>query len=209
MNKTNKAVNNLNKQEQSLNEQPNNTEPTSNTEPNKEMCKQEKEVRKQEKEKRRLERKVTFKNIIITGLVILVILLLFRALEDGNNPFVNLITGVETTGEKENKQDLSQLSIDIPLITDFTVTKSAPYLTLFNPETNKDNFYLQYTITVAGKDEPIYISKMVEPADRFSVDIKKLLPVGIHTARIYVKPYAMSTLEKCNGATMDIQITVK
>lgn len=207
MNKTNQAVNNLKEQqEQSLNEQPNNTEPTSNTEPNTEP---NKEMRKQEKEKRRLERKVTFKNIIITGLVILVILLLFRALEDGNNPFVNLITGVENTGEKENKQDLSQLSIDIPLITDFTVTKSAPYLTLFNPETNKDNFYLQYTITVAGKDEPIYISKMVEPADRFSVDVKKLLPVGIHTARIYVKPYAMSTLEKCNGATMDIQITVK
>lgn len=98
--------------------------------------------------------------------------------------------------------------IDIPVISDFTVSKSSPYKTLYNPASNAGKYYLQYTFTINGQDEPFYQSKLVEGGYKFSVDFGSLLDLGEYTVTIKTSTYEYETYEPKSGDAHEINITV-
>lgn len=60
-----------------------------------------------------------------------------------------------------NVQEISR--IDIPVLIDTTISEDQPYMTLYNPETNADKFYLKYELYNKADDKLLYSSEMVEP----------------------------------------------
>lgn len=166
------------------------------------------------KKNKKLKRKVAGKNITILALIVVIIILLLRSCsgQGVSNPLVpETKTPVLERSEyiKNETEAVVVPRIDIPLVYDIVVSEKAPYVTLYNPKTNADKYYLQYAFYLVEGDELIYESNLVEPEYKFSVDFASLLQEGEHEAYVKIKTYKISDLSECNGVTNNLTITVE
>lgn len=110
--------------------------------------------------------------------------------------------------EQQFAEEAETNRIDIPVISDFTVSKASPYKTLFNPASNAGKYYLQYTFTVVGQEEPFYQSKLVEGGYKFSVDFGSLLDIGEYQVTVRTSTYEYETYASKSGDAHEITVTV-
>lgn len=157
------------------------------------------------------EKKVRFWRVFtIAWLLILLIILLYSCSVKAPKPVVEPpeIETAELVDHEVEREKIETPHIDIPVIQSFTVSKSQPYIDLYNPETNADKYYLQYTFTLVDEEEPFYQSKLVEGGYKFSVDIGNLLDVGEYRAYIATSTYEYNTYEPKSGDVHEISITI-
>lgn len=170
---------------------------------------QDKDLDDAEKKKKKLKRKVKARNIVIVILTVIIILLLFRscAAKD-NNPFINRIMQFETNQEEEyNTEQTTAPHIDIPVIGTINVSKDKKQITLYNPDTNADKYYLQYELTVGNNT--IYQSNLVKAGDKFKVNVYKLLDKGNYEGVFRVHAFKVDTMEEVNGLNNKLVINVE
>lgn len=110
--------------------------------------------------------------------------------------------------EQQFAEEAETNRIDIPVISDFTVSKASPYKTLFNPASNAGKYYLQYTFTVVGQEEPFYQSKLIEGGYKFSVDFGSLLDIGEYQVTVRTSTYEYETYATKSGDAHEITVTV-
>lgn len=110
--------------------------------------------------------------------------------------------------EQKFAEEAETNRINIPVITDFTVSKASPYKTLYNPAANADKYYLQYTFTIVGEEEPFYESKLVEGGYKFSVDFGSLLEIGEYTVNVRTSTFEYETFAPKSGDAHEITIKV-
>lgn len=166
------------------------------------------------KKNKKLKRKVVMRNITIVALIIVIILLLLKSFGDKgvSTPLVSekKTPVLETSGYFKNEtEDVVVPRIDVPLVYDIKVSEKAPYVTLYNPKTNADKYYLQYAFYLKEGGELIYESNFVEPEYKFSVDFASLLHEGEYEAYVKVRAYRISDLVECNSVTNNLTITVE
>lgn len=177
------------------------------------IAKLEDNEREQSKKNKKLKNKVSNRNVLIMILIIIIIILLLKSCSaDGGS-------SQTTKPELENAEyvlpdevpDVEHVegTTAIPVISDFTVKKSYPYATLFNPESNSGYSYLAYKFTNSDTGEVIYESKLVEPGKKFSVAFGDMLEVGTYNVSvdIYSFDYTDPSIEK-NGGHSDIVVTI-
>lgn len=172
----------------------------------------EKDDKKRTKKTNKMKRKLMVRNILIGVLIVIIILLLLKTfLPKKEDPKPNNETKLELEdGDYVEKTtpEVDVQNIDLPVISDFTVTEDYPYVNFCNPETNKD-FYLQYEIYLNSNEELIYQSKFVDTGKKFSVNLRKELGVGIYDAYIKVRTFEKESLNECNGIKTNVVITVE
>lgn len=171
---------------------------------------QDKDLDDAEKKKKKLKRKVKARNIVIVILTVIIILLLFRscATKDNPNPFINRIMQFETNQEEEyNTEQTTAPHIDIPVIGTINVSKDKKQITLYNPDTNADKYYLQYELTVGNNT--IYQSNLVKAGDKFKVNVYKLLDKGNYEGVFKVHAFKVDTMEEVNGLNNKLVINVE
>ena len=109
-------------------------------------------------------------------------------------------------------------SVAIPGWGTFTIppetTKLTNMVDFFNPETNKDYYYLTFELRLLknnGKDyEVLYKSGLLEPGKHIqTIDIAHGLKAGTYDAVIHVQPYTMDNQTPLNNADMNTKIIVK
>lgn len=110
--------------------------------------------------------------------------------------------------EKQFTEEAETNRIDIPVISDFEVSKSSPYKMLFNPKSNTGKYYLQYTFTVNGQEEPFYQSKLIEGGYKFSVDFGSLLDIGEYKVSVRTSTFEYETYNQKSGDVHEITVTV-
>lgn len=182
-----------------------------------------------ESQRKKEKRKKNFYKICLVIAIIIIIILLLKGCS--NELYLTKNTKVPDTEatevlEQEEPTKIPELedaglveqtalveatkspSITIPNITSFIVSKEYPYKDLYNPETNKGNYYLQYSFTIDGEEEPFYQSKLVEAGYKFSVNFGELLDVGEYDVWVQTDPYTVDTLEPKSNACYLIKITV-
>ena len=177
------------------------------------IAKLEDNEREQSKKNKKLKNKVSNRNVLILILIIIIIILLLRSCSaDGSS-------SPATKPDLENAEyvmpdevpDIEHVegTTAIPVISDFTVKKSYPYATLFNPESNLGYSYLSYKFTNSDTGEVIYESKLVEPGKKFSVAFGDMLEVGTYNVSVDIRSfdYTDSSIEK-NGGHSDIVVTI-
>lgn len=155
------------------------------------------------------------KNLYKAGLFVAIIVIIILLLQSctGTMKLKNNTKMPELENSALMKQEVSTEvyecpRIEIPVIQNFIVSKSFPYKDLFNPEANKGNYYLQYSFTVVGEDEPFYESKLVEGGYKFSANIGELLEIGEYEVRVDTNTFEEKTLEPKSGDSHVIKITV-
>ena len=84
----------------------------------------------------------------------------------------------------------------------------------YNPETNKDMFYLTFEIRIPAENElgyeVIYQSGLVEPGCRIDkINISKSLKAGEYNAVIHVQPYRISDNSPTNNADLKVLLIVE
>lgn len=171
--------------------------------------------RKQTKKNKKLKNKVSNRNVLILILVVIIIILLLRSCggtpSDGGSPTSKPALETAEYIEPDEVQDVEheEGKTTMPVISDFTVSKSYPYATLFNPESNAGHSYLAYKFTNTDTNEVIYESKLVEPGKKFSVAFGELLEVGIYNVSvdIYSYDYTDPSIHKNDGHS-DIKVTI-
>lgn len=171
------------------------------------------------KDENKLKKKNRIKNVIIIILMIVILILLLRSCIKHDNPLINLVSQqLENSDYKTNANDVETGRIDVPIIEDVTVSEDFPYITLYNPSTNADKYYLQYELYLTEGGELLYQSNMVEPDKKFSADIiaplKTVLGDSYKSGVVYditvkVRVYRVNDLVEVNGITNDIKINVK
>ena len=175
-----------------------------------EMIDDNKYLEKQNKRER--IRKNIYKIGLIIAIIIIIILLLKGCSKERNLTIRNTkIPELETSALIEQDIPVDETKsprIDIPVIQSFIVSKAYPYKDLYNPETNKGRYYLQYSFTIDGESEPFYQSKLVEGGYKFSVNIGELLEVGEYQVHITTSTFEEGTLEPKSGDDHVISITV-
>lgn len=144
------------------------------------------------------------KNIYKIGFIIaiiIIIILLLRGCSGNEKEVPRILPELETAGliERQAEEVKKAPRIDIPVIQSFTVSKNQPYVDLYNPETNKGNYYLQFAFTVVGEETPFYESKFVEGGHRFSVNIGELLEIGEYDTYVTVRSFEENSLEEKSG----------
>lgn len=158
------------------------------------------------------EKKVrSWRIFTIFWLLVLIIILLYScSVTKKPEPVVEPpeIETAELIDHSVEQEKIETPHIDIPVVQSFTVSKSQPYIDLYNPETNTDKYYLQYTFMLIDAEEPFYQSKLVEGGYRFSVDIGNLLDVGEYRAYIATSTYEYGTYDPKSGDIHEITITV-
>ena len=169
---------------------------------------QDKDLDDAEKKKKKLKRKVKARNIVIVILTVIIILLLFRSCAAKDNPFINRIMQFETNQEEEyNTEQTTAPHIDIPVIGTINVSKDKKQITLYNPDTNADKYYLQYELTVGNNT--IYQSNLVKAGDKFKVNVYKLLDKGNYEGVFKVHAFKVDTMEEVNGLNNKLVINVE
>ena len=83
----------------------------------------------------------------------------------------------------------------------------------YNPEANKDLYYLTFEIRLPnenGEFETIYKSGLVEPGLHIqNIDLTKPLQKGEYDAIIHVQPYRMSDKSTTNNADLETKLIVR
>lgn len=166
------------------------------------------EGRNLEEGNRKLERRLRVKKLCIFTLVAVILILLLKS------------CGGEPEKGKPNLEDGEYVPIEsdvphidgytaIPVIDDFEVSKSQPYASLYNPESNAGYSYLQYRFTDLQSGDVFYESGLVEPGKVFSVAFGDLLPAGEYRVLVEILNYDYEEYtERKNGGKSEITITV-
>lgn len=174
-----------------------------------EMLEDAEDLERQAKAEKR--KKNAYKVGLVIAIIIIIILLLKSCTTSKNLTDNTKIPEFETAGLIERETEAVEHKaprIDIPVIQSFVVSKSQPYVDLYNPETNKGNYYLQFAFTIDDESEPFYQSKLVEGGQKFSVDIGNLLGVGEYQAHVTTSSFEDGTFEQKSGDDHIITITV-
>lgn len=167
------------------------------------------EANKISKKNKKLKDKLGNKKIAIVVLVIVLLILLLRSCGIGDK---NIGPNIEQSGFVE-QEDTHPDHVDgytaIPVVDDFSVSKSKPYVTLYNPESNAGYSYLQYRFTNLETGEVIYESNLVEPGYKFSVPFGEMLEAGEYNVLVEILnfDYDDYTTRK-NGGQSEIIVTV-
>lgn len=162
---------------------------------------------------RKLKRKVIFRNVSIVVLIIIIILLLLRSCSsDGNTKLKKFNPQIESGKYVDDNGEYGTVEAgktDIPVIEDFTVSKEKPYMSIWNPITNKKHSYLKYIFKDAETGKEIYSSDLVEPGYKFSVPFGTLMDKGSHKVKVTIENHDYNNPEKLkSGATSEIVITI-
>ena len=174
-----------------------------------EMIEDAEDLERQAKNEKR--KKNLYKVGLLVAIIIIIILLLKSCTTSKSLTDNTKMPEFETSGLIKRSTEVTNYTaprIDIPVIQSFVVSKSQPYVDLYNPETNKGNYYLQFAFTVVGEEEPFYQSKLVEGGHKFSVNIGELLEVGEYQAHITTSSFEDGTFEQKSGDDHIITITV-
>lgn len=172
-----------------------------------------KEVKEVSKENKRQKRKLFFKNCLIVVLIIIIILLLMRScslpVKQDSITSPKIQTGELYEQKAEAEQTSSSGRIFAPAVPDFTVSKTDnPYVNLFSPEENKNNYLIKYTFTDTATGEVIYDSDYLEGGFKYSVDFASLLDVGEYDVKVQLSSKDANTFEDKNGTVSQIVVTV-
>ena len=164
------------------------------------------EAKEIEDSNEKLNKKVKKKKTIILVLLIIIIILLLKSC--GNDKIE--LPRFETSDYVE--QDDYPKHVDgytaIPVVDDFTVSKSRPYIALYNPETNKGYSYLQYKFTNIHTGEVIFESGLVEAGQKFSVAFGEMLGVGEYDVFVEILNFDYNDYTKRKNGGQS-QITIK
>lgn len=162
---------------------------------------------------RKLKCKVIFRNISIVVLIIIIILLLLRSCSSDNTKLKQFKPQIESGKYIDDNGEYGTVEAgktDIPVVQDFTVTKEKPYMSIWNPITNKDHSYLKYIFTDIDTGKEIYKSDLVEPGYKFSVPFGTLMEKGCHKVKVVIENHDYNNPEKLkSGGTSEIVITIK
>lgn len=162
----------------------------------------------------KLKNKVSNRNILIMVLILIIMILLFKSCSIGERVFLIKMPELEDAEyvQPDEVADIEhqQGTTAIPVISDFTVKKSYPYATLFNPESNSGYSYLLYKFTDADTGDVIYESKLVEPGKKFSVAFGDMLETGTYNVNINIYAYDYNNPEIMKSArtSTNIKLTV-
>lgn len=166
-----------------------------------------------EKQNKKLKNKVDNRNIVILILLVIIVILLLKSCSGGCLSF-NSIVKPQVEDAEYIEQETSPVArqekgrTDIPVIQDFKVSKTSPYQSLYNPESNTGNSYLRYIFSDADTKEVIYESDLVEPAYKFSVPFGDMLDIGEHDVIVEVVIVDFETYVSHSSTKSEITITV-
>lgn len=160
-----------------------------------------------EKRKKRTRRIIT----IILIILLLLFLLLFLSERTGiiPNPFKPVIQNGKLFDEEDSHNKADKKYVIMPVCQSFSVSKKKPAITIYSPVENKDKFYLYYTFSDAKTGKVIYKSNALSGGFKYSVNFKKLLPVGKHEVIAHIGSVYVDDGKKANGTNSKISITVE
>ena len=166
-----------------------------------------------DKNRKYLKRKVLIRNVIIGVLIVIIVLLFLRIYNSKDRDYlINRVFNQETNDYIENKGNDKEQEIgriDIPVLIDTTISEDQPYMTLYNPETNADKFYLKYELYNKADDKLLYSSEMVEPGQKFSANLFDVFQKeGTYNCYMKVRTFEFGSMDERNGITNNITITV-
>lgn len=170
----------------------------------------EKQDKQSEEQRKKLKRKVRIRNCTIVALIVIIIILLLKSC-GADNPIINRIPILEDSDlVKQTTESTETPRIDIPVVTDCTVSADQPYINFYNPDTNADKYYLQYEV-YDEHNQIVYQSKMVEAGKKFSADIYSAFSgvAGSYNVNVKVRTFKVGSLTEVNGINNDVVITVK
>lgn len=167
------------------------------------------EAKEIKKKNKKLKDKLNVKKISIVVLIIVILILLLRSCGIGDK---NIGPNIEQSGLVEQEDahpDHVAGYTAIPVVDDFTVSKSKPHITLYNPESNMGYSYLQYRFTDVATGEVIYESGLVEPGHKFSVAFGEFLEAGEYNVLVEILNFDYQDYEvRKNGGQSEIVVTV-
>lgn len=165
-----------------------------------------------ERQKKKEQRKKNMYKVgLIVAIIIIIILLLKSCSIEKSLTKNTVVPELETSALVEQnipEETNEKPRIDIPVIQNFIVSKEYPYKDLYNPESNKGKYYLQFSFTIDGENEPFYQSKLVEGGYKFSVNFGELLDVGEYDVNVTTNTFTEGSLEQKSGDMHMIKITV-
>lgn len=169
----------------------------------------EDEAREIRRSNKKLKEKMSVKQISIIALIIIILILLLKSCGGENGILPPIFEDAEYVEQQKEHPDHIDGYTAIPVVDDFTVSKSKPYVTLYNPETNSGYSYLKYKFTNTETGEVIYESGLVEPGKKFSVPFGEFLEAGQYNVKVEIFnfDYKDYTKQK-NGGQSEITITV-
>lgn len=163
-----------------------------------------------EKKNKILKNKMRAKKIGILVLIGIILILLLKSCSgDIVEKLKPILEDSEYIEQDSGHPDHVDGTTAIPVVDDFTVSKSKPYVNLYNPEVNQGYSYLQYRFTDIHSGDVIYESKLVEPGKKFSVAIGDMLEIGEYDVLVEILNFDYNDFEtRKNGAQSEITITV-
>lgn len=152
---------------------------------------------------------MSVKQISIIALIIIILILLLKSCGGENGILPPIFEDAEYVEQQKEHPDHIDGYTAIPVVDDFTVSKSKPYVTLYNPEVNSGYSYLKYKFTNTETGEVIYESDLVKPGKYFSVPFGEFLEAGQYNVKVEIFnfDYKDYTKQK-NGGQSEITITV-
>ena len=117
-------------------------------------------------------------------------------------------TGEYIEEVKKEEPVAEEAQIFCPVITDIEVSKEDPYVTLFSPEQNKDNYLLKYEFIDKATGNVLYASDYLEGGFKYSVDLGNSIDVGVYDVTVVLSTKTVDTYEDKNGTVVNIKITV-
>lgn len=180
------------------------------------MCKNQEQVNSTEKSNKKSVSSV-LKTVIIIVLIIIIILLLLMKGKQGDNGQPSGEQGV--ISEEQIKMQEGELKknppastaddgVALPVIADFSVSKTQPYANLFNPKDNEGKFIIKYVFNDLTTNKVVYESDWLEPGFKYSVDFGNFLDVGLHEVRVNVLTKDAANYTDRNGINTKLTITV-
>lgn len=171
----------------------------------------EDEAREIRRSNKKLKEKMSVKQISIIALIVIILILLLKSCSEENGILPPIFEEAGYVEQEQKHPDHIEGYTAIPVVNDFTVTKSQPYITLYNPDQNAGSSYLKYRFTDIESGELIYESGLVRPGEdhKFSVPIGEMLEVGEHRVLVEILNFDYDDYTKQkNGGQSEITITV-
>lgn len=169
----------------------------------------EDEAREIKRKNKKLKDRVSVKKVAILVLVFIILILLLKSCSGEGGIISPIFEDAEYVEQEKEHPDHIDGYTAIPVIDDFTVSKSKPYVTLYNPETNQGYSYLKYKFTNIDTGEVIYESGLVEPGKKFSVPFGEFLEVGEYNVKVEIFNFSYRDYTKQkNGGQSEITITI-
>ena len=107
----------------------------------------------------------------------------------------------------EEEETGEQQMINVPGYLNLYVDKDHPYIILNNPSENM--VYFQYTIMDADGNVIFENPNLLEPGKAIQADLYTPLTEGKHMLTFLISTYDLENQAPCNGASQEVDITVK